>query len=152
MPAPTTATFVRSSAPPSGRSDVPSALATQYDSMVPSWPLVPCARPLVRAGRRGRRVALADRRRDSLAARARIERVVPLDLGRLLRELGVLDHVTEPDRVVARPQVVLPRAVVDALRDLQEQHQVLRAQAELAPGTAKIEAAVVAEVAFRVLE
>src|SRR5690606_10013099 len=77
-------------------------------------------RRLVRARRRGRGVALRDRRRDSLAARARIERVVPLDLDRLLRELWVLDHVAEPDRIVAGTQVVLPSAVVYTLRDLEE--------------------------------
>ena len=77
--------------------------------------------------------------RQAFGLRRVVRALEPL---RLVRELVVLDRVAEPARVVAAPEVVQPGLVVDAVGDLQEQDQVLRAQVELALGPAEVEAAV----------
>src|SRR5512146_3142122 len=74
-------------------------------------------------GRRG--VALLDGVADSGPALGRREALLLLDLRRLVGQLRVLDDVAEPAGIVARPEVVRPGVVVDAVGDLHEQREVL---------------------------
>ena len=91
-----------------------------------------------------------DRIANAAAARDRIEAAVGLDLGGLARQLLVLDHVTEPGRIVGGLAVVLPGAVVHSLGDLQEDHEILCTQVERVIRAAEIEAAVLSEMALGV--
>src|SRR5690606_98027 len=100
----------------------------------------------------GHRVAAAHGRRDLLSALARIERVVGLDLRGFACERFVLDRFAKPRRVVSRPAMVFPRLVVDAVCKLHEQHQVVSAQVQPRIGAAKVEAPILSELPFRVLE
>src|SRR5262245_45177721 len=67
------------------------------------------------------------------------------------REVLVVDLVAEPARDVVVLDVVEPGRVVDALGELAEGHEVLRAQVELAARAAEVEAAIARELAARVL-
>src|SRR5690242_9909531 len=96
-------------------------------------------------------VALLDRGADRGAAAGRIDARGPLDGGGGAGQRRVLDRVAEPARVVASSQVVHPRLVVDAVRHLEEEREVLGAQVQPLAGPAEVEAAVRTELALRVL-
>src|SRR5690606_35474460 len=97
-------------------------------------------------------VAAAPCRSDPLPAGACIERLVGLDLRRFARERFVLDRIAKPCGVVVRSPMMLPRLVVDAVRELHEEHEIVRAQIEPPVRAAEVEAAVLPETPFRVLE
>src|SRR5690606_11400728 len=66
-------------------------------------------------------------------------------------EVVVLDGFSKPSGVVAAMQVEEPGVVVDAVGELQEQDQVLRAQVQRVVGPAEVEAPVFGQLAFGVL-
>jgi hypothetical protein len=69
----------------------------------------------------------------------------------LLRELGVLDHLADPTRVLAPVQMMRPRRPINTLRQLAESQEVRGAQVQGISGTAEIEAAVGRNLPFDVL-
>src|SRR5205814_1118894 len=68
-----------------------------------------------------------------------------VDLG---GERFVFDGLAHPLRIIAPPQVMKPGVVVDALGNLNEHTQIMRAQVELASRTAKEKAAVGSKFSF----
>src|SRR5689334_573712 len=76
-----------------------------------------------RAG--GQCVVLADGIAHQLAACSRRKTRVSLDLFDPIGDLVILDPVADPTRIVARPQMKEPRLVVDSVRELKEDLQVL---------------------------
>src|ERR1044071_8743912 len=98
----------------------------------------------------GQRVALLDGDANRGAAVCGTECAALDDLG-LARELVVLDLVAEPPRVVAVLAMELPGIVVDAIAELDEQQQIVRAQIEPGVRPAEVEAARLTEIALDVL-
>jgi len=85
------------------------------------------------------------------AGRRRVELRVAFDAAGLGCELLVAYHVAEPSRVIAAPKVMKPRRIVDAVPELEEKVEILRAQVQLLLGTPKIEAAVLRDFSLGVL-
>ena len=112
-------------------------------------PLGAPARPVER-WLRGRGVPILDELLDPLPGVPGVA-AGSLDFRDLVGESLVPDGVTHPARVVARAEVVQPRLVVDALGELEEHLQVLRAQVQLSRGAAEVEALVGPQLACRVL-
>jgi hypothetical protein len=64
-------------------------------------------------------------------AKAGIELLIALDRGSLCSQRFVLDSFPQPARHLAAFEVIEPRVVVDAVAQVHELDQVLRAQVEL---------------------
>ena len=87
-----------------------------------------------------------------LATRARgIELLIALDRSRLRGQRLVLDSAAAATARSRPAQVKQPGVVVDAVGQVHEQDQVVRAQVELSLGAAEIEAAVLRQLALGVL-
>src|SRR6266542_4282774 len=74
-----------------------------------------------------------------------------LDRRCLGRQRLVLDLVPEPARIIALAEMVRPRLIVNALGQLDEQHQVLGPQVQLALGAVEVETALGRQLPRRVL-
>ena len=85
------------------------------------------------------------------AGRLRVEVRVAFDAAGLGRELLVSYHVAEPSQVIPAPKVMKPRRIVDAVPELEEEVEILRAQVQLLLGTTKVEAAVLRDFSLGVL-
>ena len=73
-----------------------------------------------------------------------------LDALDVVGQIGVLNAVAHPAREIATRQVVMPGGIIHAVRELHEQHEILRPQVEAALRAAKVEAAILAQLSFRV--
>ena len=96
------------------------------------------------------RVALFDRFADRSAAFGRRAVRLLLDPLHLAGKGLVFQGLANPTRVIGSTQVVQPRFIVHAFGHLEEEHQVFRAQVELAFGAAEIETAVRSQLTFRI--
>src|SRR4029079_5587943 len=88
----------------------------------------------------GKRVALFDRVLHEPSALGRRGSFHRFDRADVLGQIFVLDEFANPARIVAAQKMVDQGFVVDALGDLKEHLQVLRAQAEPAVWAAKVKA------------
>src|SRR5215813_4041346 len=66
-------------------------------------------------------------------------------------KVGVLDHVTEPASKVAVLEVEEPRLIIHAVRDLEENRQILGFEIEFPLGPAEVETLFRRKFAFRIL-
>jgi hypothetical protein len=85
------------------------------------------------------------------AGRLRIEVRVAFDAAGLGCEVLVADHVAEPSRVIATAKVMKPRGIVDALRELEEEVEILGAQVQIPLRTPKVKAVVLRNFSLGVL-
>src|SRR5262249_10365525 len=75
---------------------------------------------------------------------------IAFDIGNLVRELVVLNLLSEPARIVTRAQMVCPGPVVHTLGQLHKQNEVLRPQIERPIRSAKVKALAFAELPFSI--
>ena len=79
-----------------------------------------------------------------------IETAIGFHVGCLAGQLLILDLTPKPGRIVPGAQMMLPGAVVQAVGNLPEQHQILDAKIEDTVWSAKEEAALGPEIALGV--